>query len=566
MRRFYHTRYLAVLLLLIITFRAQSQEKEPLFPQIDEVLYQDQAHAYDDPAVIVLSRKKIPTITSRLIPVRKGDIMELGSYVHYTRDGSNSWQKVGTIAAGLAIGSLPYLIDQNTNSEGVIDNSLLKRVAPVAGAGVASIPFILDKRHRQSVRRRANGFVPKNGWFVPDAYLKYTLFDDQGVLLTSEYQALDKTAKDSWQKLSLTAEATQNGYMTVEIGNQSKRPVWFDQLETVHRSRVDASNRLGFEGLPIGGDSLQTNSRREYRCYLIYGSVGGVVISSYIECDYYDEYDPSPPGPPTDNRGDDPFEECTMQFGDEDYCDCVVNGNCSDGQDPNDPPGGFGGSSGGSGTGAFDVTSLSSSQREEFQNVVETMSENCFYKAMVKHLYLNPKVKTNSSQPSPGGYSGISNTITFKSTNNINLPTAAAEIFHAYQQQHTNKLDNIQRDPNGVGRPNIEFEEKFMALVAGYIEIERNYPPNFLPSLDFPGMTGVGDWVSSIVDANGGTFPSSFTVTQQNQYSTFLRAFQSYHANPFNESAEPKYGTPLDTAPGRMTPSTTFEILKKSDC
>ena len=566
MRRFYHPHYLLILLLLI-TFRAQAQEEELLFPRLDEVLYQDQAHAYDDAAVIVLSKKKIPTVTSRLIPVQKGDIINLESYVHYTRNGSKNWQKMGTVAAGLAIGSLPYLLDQNTSNERANNNSFLKKAAPLAGVGVASIPFVLDKRRRPT-RHQADGFALRNGWLVPNAYLKYTLYDNQGVLLTSSYEALDKTAKNSWQKLSLVAEVTQNGYMTIEMGNQSKRPVWFDQFETVHRSRVDTSSLQSFEGLPIGGDTLQANSTpmTKYICWLIIKSVNGLVIDAYTDCGYYDPGDPHPPGPPLDNLGDDPFEECTLRWGDADYCDCVVNNNCSDDQDPLDPPpGDYGGSSGG--PGAFDVTSLSSSQKEELENVVETMSENCFYDAMVKHLYLNPKVKTNSSQPSPGGYSGISNTITFKSTNNINLPTAAAEIFHAYQQQHTNRLDNIQRDPNGVGRPNVEFEEKFMALVAGYIEYAQaeNQPAFLLPG-EFPGMEGVSTWVSSIVDANGGTFPASFTSAQQAQYATYLRSFQAYHANPFSPNRTPQYGTPLDTSPSMMKPTTTFEILGKSDC
>ena len=45
---------------------------------------------------------------------------------------------------------------------------------------------------------------------------------------------------------------------------------------------------------------------------------------------------------------------------------------------------------------------------------------------------------------SRGGYEAKTNTIYFKTTSDIKLPTAAAEIFHAYQQQYTGRLDNIR--------------------------------------------------------------------------------------------------------------------------
>jgi hypothetical protein len=217
-----------------------SVQAQGLFDSTDlqQVLYKDALHAYDDDQVILLSRQRVPQLTSRLVPVQAGDEISFSTYVHYSSGSANkTWQRIGAAAAGLAIGSLPHLLDRNkANQEGGAGNDLIKKAAPLVGAGVAALPFVLNKRKGKVISKNPN--MPKsknghrgNGLFVPDAYLRYTFYDQEGQVLSSEVRSIDKHAKDAWQQLSLKAVAPQDGYVRVEVGNSSKRPVWMDGME-----------------------------------------------------------------------------------------------------------------------------------------------------------------------------------------------------------------------------------------------------------------------------------------------------------------------------------------------
>jgi hypothetical protein len=166
---------------------------------------------------------------------------------------------------------------------------------------------------------------------------------------------------------------------------------------------------------------------------------------------------------------------------------------------PGPSPGGDGSGAGGShGSGSstdpiFDISGLKEMEALKFLSTVSTLEENCFYSAMINTLNTNPLVEINSLQNSSGGYSATSNTIKFKNEQSIKPLTVAPEIFHAYQQQYTGRLDDAQVSSDRRGMSNFEFEKKFMNIVAGYIEIFQNPVPNFSPLGDFPGFEGVND-------------------------------------------------------------------------
>ncbi|MFP4094121.1 MAG: hypothetical protein ACLFUB_06525, partial [Cyclobacteriaceae bacterium] len=80
---------------------------------LQQVVYQDAAHSYDDAQVILLSKERVPVLRSHLLPVQVGDEIALSTYVHYSSaSNSKTWQNIGAAAAGLAIGSLPYMLDR----------------------------------------------------------------------------------------------------------------------------------------------------------------------------------------------------------------------------------------------------------------------------------------------------------------------------------------------------------------------------------------------------------------------------------------------------------------------
>lgn len=205
------------------------------------MLYKDAArrgygHAYDDDQVILLSKQRVPQLSSRLIPVQAGDEISLSTYVHYSSaPAKKTWQKIGAAAAGLAIGSLPHLLDRDkANREGSAGNDLLKKAAPLIGAGVAALPFVLNKRKGKAISKNLNMPESKNGWFVPDAYLSYTFYDLEGKVIANEVKSIDKHAKDAWQQLSLGFISPQGGFVQVELGNGSRRPVWMDRFMFNH--------------------------------------------------------------------------------------------------------------------------------------------------------------------------------------------------------------------------------------------------------------------------------------------------------------------------------------------
>ncbi|MDQ3394494.1 MAG: hypothetical protein M3512_10345 [Bacteroidota bacterium] len=221
-----------------------------------------------------------------------------------------------------------------TGKEGPGSGDLLKKVAPLAGVGVATLPFIFNKRKDKPIGRKIHPPKLRNGLFVPDAYLKYNFYDGEGVLLESDYMALDKNAKGNWQKLYLTKQVAQDGFVSIEMGNNSRRPVWFDQMKLTHSSRgqkMDAAGEPGKDLSLEGGDDVTTN---KIICDLI------CVTTPYsTTCNSTDCYDDGT-GP---GYVDDPVEDCMLYYGDADFCDCYVFGQCNDGESPFNPPGGGGG-------------------------------------------------------------------------------------------------------------------------------------------------------------------------------------------------------------------------------
>jgi hypothetical protein len=242
---------------------AKAQQTESLFPNLEQVLYQDAAHAYDDSKVILLSEKQIPVLRSHLLPVRRGDVLKIETHVHYTKNKTKTWQKIGAGAAGLAIGSLPYLLDRRQSGEETSSRGLLGKAAPLAGVGVATLPFAINtKGKRKQIGRSITAPTQRNGWLVPNAYLRYHFYNTKGQLIYRREQLIDRQAKDAWQSLALVEPVTEDGYMQIEVGNSSRQPVWMDGI-TLRRRHNDTgreSHLSAFADVPFSGDLPDTTS------------------------------------------------------------------------------------------------------------------------------------------------------------------------------------------------------------------------------------------------------------------------------------------------------------------
>jgi RHS repeat-associated protein len=72
---------------------------------------------------------------------------------------------------------------------------------------------------------------PKND--LPQAYVRYDLYDKDSVFVKSEVKLLDATARNDWQELALEVTPAQDGYVRVFLENNSALTAWFDDLSIV---------------------------------------------------------------------------------------------------------------------------------------------------------------------------------------------------------------------------------------------------------------------------------------------------------------------------------------------
>jgi len=306
-----------------------TDESLPLFDNLNDVLYKDAAHAYDDAEVIMLTKKRMPVLQSRLVPVKAGDNFVLEVNAHFTKGNADRVLKqIGATIAGSLIADLPR---SSLGGAGTESGKIAEKGLPMLGLGVALSPALLEKRKGKPIYKHLTYPKAKNGWGVPNAYLKYSLYNQEGVLTESDFMPIDKAAKDNWQKLYLTKEVTRDGYMTIEMGNSSPQPVWFDQMKLTKQGKVQRNPLIAPEKLnkgPAKGEvaiiphdsTFQTNGYCEMIC----------VVTPYGENCYLDCYDTPP------HCNDDPnYCDCLTWYGDRAYCDCAVRGECGDDNDGN---------------------------------------------------------------------------------------------------------------------------------------------------------------------------------------------------------------------------------------
>jgi len=121
--------------------------------------------------------------------------------------------------------------------------SLLRTGAVVAGAGIIGNGGTLatDRQQAGPSRRRAfphlglslavvpQLFKPKQDE-LPQAYLRYELFDQDSQLVSTQIRPLKRSSTDEWQHLEAGITADSAGYVCVSVVNESSTPAYFDDL------------------------------------------------------------------------------------------------------------------------------------------------------------------------------------------------------------------------------------------------------------------------------------------------------------------------------------------------
>lgn len=140
---------------------------------------------------------------------------------------------------------------------------------------------------------------------------------------------IDKGAKDAWQKLYLIRQVAQDGSVSIEMGNSSQHPVWFDQMKMSRRSVVVQHNKAAVPrqpaGKPIAPDTTkrgEVGTNGYYLCdYTCVTTPYGTTCSQH-NCRYIDTSNPNNP-PPIGTA--DPYQNCMQQTGGNSaYCYCIL--------------------------------------------------------------------------------------------------------------------------------------------------------------------------------------------------------------------------------------------------
>ncbi len=189
---------------------ATQEERE--FQHVGETRFRDAVHARTGDYVAKLNaregRAQGPTLT---LAVAAGDSVTAEVYGRYDRGQLTPGAfRTGALVAGAIVGSVPATgaADQN----GPLTSR--RRFLPYMGASLSIIPQLLGLRRAE----------------LPQAYLRYEVFNRDSQLVATRTSALARTATDSWQHLSAGLKADSAGYVRVSLINQSALPAYFDDL------------------------------------------------------------------------------------------------------------------------------------------------------------------------------------------------------------------------------------------------------------------------------------------------------------------------------------------------
>ena len=189
---------------------ADKEEKE--FAHVAETRQFDAQHARTGNYVARLSaaegRREGPSIT---LVVHAGDSVKADVYGRYDRGAvvGNAVQR-GGLVAGAVVGGSPGIARQDNAQP----QAARSRWRPYLGLGLGIIPQLL-KHPKQE---------------LPQAFLRYELFNRDSQVVATRIQPLQRTATDEWQHLEAGIKADSAGYVKVSLVNESGTPAYFDDL------------------------------------------------------------------------------------------------------------------------------------------------------------------------------------------------------------------------------------------------------------------------------------------------------------------------------------------------
>lgn len=189
---------------------AAQEERE--FKHVGETRFRDAMRARTGDYVAKLNaregRAQGPTLT---LAVAAGDSVTAEVYGRYDRSQLTPGAfRTGALVAGAVVGSVPAAGASDQN----VPLANRRRFLPYVGASLAIIPQLLGLRRAE----------------VPQAYLRYELFNRDSQLVATRTSPLTRTTTDSWQHLQTGLKADNAGYVRVSLVNQSVQAAYFDDM------------------------------------------------------------------------------------------------------------------------------------------------------------------------------------------------------------------------------------------------------------------------------------------------------------------------------------------------
>lgn len=192
----------------------------------------------------------------------------------------------------------------------------------------------------------------------------------------------------------------------------------------------------------------------------------------------------------------------------------------------------------------FNIEKLTQQQKETFENAKSELEENCLGKVLFNNVE-RVNIEMGATLGA-GEYNSITNTIKFRSINDLDSNVLGAELFHAYQQQIYGTLDDIENGTKVTGGSNIEFEEKAFNIKKDLIDGNAIF---IWPAED--------DLIWWLQDMEEKYESSSIVLTQEDKNSWFnaLEKFQNFHKDKGDH-----YGDPIDY---NLLPNAIINLINK---
>ncbi|WP_223816249.1 DUF6443 domain-containing protein [Adhaeribacter rhizoryzae] len=238
---------------MIATMEAsRAAEEDTVFTNVAQTRKQDQVRARTGSYAARLNAKEKRLLgPGKRLTVFKGDTIRAEVFGHYEVENKAS---VLTSLAAWVLSNGAVQVAQPPAREGSMPGRG-KPMFPYLSVGLALSPQVVQKE--------------KN---VPQAYLKYMVYDSTGSYISSHYQVLSQQAKDSWEKLELAYIAEQDGYVEVFTATESGEEVFFDDLMlttatplTIQENHYDpwGMNLVGIEKLGLPDHKFQYNGKEK---------------------------------------------------------------------------------------------------------------------------------------------------------------------------------------------------------------------------------------------------------------------------------------------------------------